>query len=48
MNLENAFELEIPNGDVKHIAKDGTVKERFAPTKTPAELEAFITKELEA
>lgn len=30
------------------ISKDGTVKERFAPTKTPAELDAFIAKELEA
>ena len=30
------------------ISKDGTVKERFAPTKTPEEIDAYIAKELEA
>lgn len=29
------------------VAKDGTVKARFAPTKTPAQMDAEIAKELE-
>lgn len=30
------------------IAKDGTVKARFAPTKTPEKIDAFIEKEIKA
>lgn len=30
------------------IGKDGTVKARFAPTKTPEKMDALIAKELEA
>lgn len=30
------------------ISKDGTVKARFAPTKTPEKIDAFIEKELKA
>lgn len=30
------------------VAKDGTVKARFAPTKTPETIDALIAKELEA
>lgn len=30
------------------ISKDGTVKARFAPTKTPEKIDAFIEKEIKA
>lgn len=30
------------------VAKDGTVKARFAPTKTPESIDAFVAKEIEA
>lgn len=34
--------------DYKVKAMDGTVKARFAPTKTPEKMDALIAKELEA